>query len=68
MYFDHEPNDPHTKCDYCNGPIYEDELYWDFPEKGCVCSNCLDTVSARELLEFAGFEVKRLKWCETDAA
>jgi len=44
-------------CDRCSRPVHEFEVednHYVVPEGGVICNICVDTMSAREVLEFLG--------------
>lgn len=45
-------------CTVCGSPIFEDDMYWDSSE-GCICEDCLDEMSRKEILELCGEPLKK---------
>ena len=45
-------------CTTCGNPIHDGDMYWDSQE-GCICEDCLDEMSRKEILELCGEPLKK---------
>ena len=45
-------------CTVCGSQIFEDDMYWD-SQDGCICEDCLDEMSRKEILELCGEPLKK---------
>lgn len=52
--------EPIHNCVLCGCGIYRGDKYWDSPD-GAICSACVKDMSAEEILEVLGEELKEAK-------
>lgn len=51
---------PVYECTECHEGIFDDEKYFDGPN-GPICSNCIDDMSASEMMELLGEEMSHAR-------
>lgn len=45
-------------CVICGDSIVDGDFYWD-SQDGCICEDCLDEMSRKEILELCGEPLKK---------